>query len=165
MRHLRILLLGAVLTLAGGAASWPPVAVDVAAQNRSPSRPAAQDEFVPIDELPPQEQVEWLERCVRGRWSVHRLEDEHAAARRAARDGQPADPAPTGRPPRPPARLSHLAFPTSAGGWDAVQLRLFAPPEKVERWKAEADSRGIPFPQLVEEALDAFVATPVGVAA
>ena len=57
MRHLRILLLGAVLTLAGGAASWPPVAVDVAALKRSPSRPAAQDEFVPIDELPPQEQV------------------------------------------------------------------------------------------------------------
>jgi CcmD family protein len=55
MRHLRLLVLTAVLASAGGALLLPPSTTAVVAQNRTP--PAAQDEFVPIDELPPQEQV------------------------------------------------------------------------------------------------------------
>jgi CcmD family protein len=55
MRYLRLLALtGALLVAVGSFASQPFVA-SVLAQNRTP--PAAQDEFVPIDQLPPQEQV------------------------------------------------------------------------------------------------------------
>ena len=41
------------MTLAAGSAATVPLA----AQEQPPKRPAAQDEFVPIDELPPQEQI------------------------------------------------------------------------------------------------------------
>jgi hypothetical protein len=57
MTHLRILLLAGALAIMGGSLSLPPFAGTLAAQNRTPPAPAAQDEFVPIDQLPPQEQV------------------------------------------------------------------------------------------------------------
>ena len=54
---IRILALACALTAAGGSLQWQAFSTTVAAQNRTPAKPAAQDEFVPIDELPPQEQV------------------------------------------------------------------------------------------------------------
>ena len=56
MRRLRVLALACALT-AAAALPWQPVSTTVVAQNRTPPKPAATDEFVPIDELPPQEQV------------------------------------------------------------------------------------------------------------
>lgn len=56
MRHLRILALAYALIIAGWMASSP-LSTTVIAQNQTTPKPAATDEFVPIDELPPQEQV------------------------------------------------------------------------------------------------------------
>jgi hypothetical protein len=57
MRHLRMVALVVALTAVCGLLQVPPFTASVAAQNQTAPKPAAQDEFVPIDELPPQEQV------------------------------------------------------------------------------------------------------------
>ena len=57
MRHLRSLALACALTVAGGLLAAPPLSTALLAQNQTAPKPAATDEFVPIDELPPQEQV------------------------------------------------------------------------------------------------------------
>ena len=57
MRHLRILALACTLTVLGGSLPWQPLSTTLTAQSQPPPKPAATDEFVPIDQLPPQEQV------------------------------------------------------------------------------------------------------------
>jgi hypothetical protein len=57
MHRLRMLALAWALTSLGTAIPSLAISVRLAAQNQPPPRPAATDEFVPIDELPPQEQV------------------------------------------------------------------------------------------------------------
>lgn len=57
MRHLRRLALACTLTVLGSSLPWPPLSTTLTAQNQTARQPAATDEFVPIDELPPQEQV------------------------------------------------------------------------------------------------------------
>src|SRR5262245_62599965 len=56
MRHLRILALACALTALGHTLPSITFSATLAAQNQPPPKPAT-DEFVPIDQLPPQEQV------------------------------------------------------------------------------------------------------------
>ena len=57
MRHLRIFALVCTLTVLGGSLPWQRLSTTLNAQTQPPPKPAATDEFVPIDQLPPQEQV------------------------------------------------------------------------------------------------------------
>src|ERR1700752_1892339 len=57
MRHLRIFALVCTLMILAGPLPWQPWSTTLSAQTQPPPKPAATDEFVPIDQLPPQEQV------------------------------------------------------------------------------------------------------------
>jgi hypothetical protein len=57
MHRLRILALAWALSSLGNPIPSISVSATLAAQNQPPPKPAATDQFVPIDELPPQEQV------------------------------------------------------------------------------------------------------------
>jgi hypothetical protein len=58
MRHLRIVF--GIVVVVGGLLAGPAVPLHgaaAAASQQPPARPAPQDEFVPIDQLPPQEEL------------------------------------------------------------------------------------------------------------
>jgi hypothetical protein len=57
MYHLRILAFACALAIVGHPFPSSTFSATLAAQNQPPPKPAATDEFVPIDQLPPQEQV------------------------------------------------------------------------------------------------------------